>query len=163
MWSPLFHRSQYLLATPLSHVHCVDRALGIDWLKNQVNEMKSSLSNAYFATLNKLGNFSQYVSRTAADFSTAFVQYAKPVLEKLFSGLEFFGSWAKKIGSGLIAGVKEVAGCLWTELDAHGTSGGSSVGLTMVAGLNLKLVPSLAFVCNRISCESQSTCTCIFP
>ena len=128
-------------------------ALGIDWLRDRVNEVKNYLSQNLSTILSKLSDLGQYVVRAASDFAAAVVQYAKPILEKILSGLEFFGTWAKRIGGNLIGGIKKVAGCLWTELDAHGTSGGSSVGLTLVAGLDLKLTPSLSVVCNRISCS----------
>ena len=166
------------------------------------------------------------MGKVVANAISTLVQHLKPTINKIFSSLDFLGSWGRTLARELPQTLRKYGGCLVEEvgsalfssffpsqslsflpshvllssfffslllsfslsflpslvlllffsllsfslflfsllfatrmmsvmaqLDAHHTSGGNSVGLTLVAGLDIKGSPSLAFVCNRGSCE----------
>ena len=158
-------------------------ALGIDWLRDRVNSELNWVRSAAGTAWSKLRDMASYVGKVVAKAVSSLIQYIKPVINKIFSALDFVGSWSRKLASKLHDAFKRYGGCLYKEvcqcffsfphnarvttemltfsfivpqLDAHNTSGGKSVGLTLVAGLDIKVTPSLSFVCNRGSCEFPS-------
>ena len=158
-------------------------ALGIDWLRDRVNSELNWVRSAAGTAWSKLRDMASYVGKVVAKAVSSLIQYIKPVINKIFSALDFVGSWSRKLASKLHDAFKRYGGCLYKEvccfffpffhparcccdgsadflvlvlqLDAHNTSGGKSVGLTLVAGLDIKVTPSLSFVCNRGSCACR--------
>lgn len=125
-------------------------ALGLHFIRDQVNHGLNFVRHNNHPVLSVLSNLSQVVVRGVAQFVQFVKPYLKMVMDKLFSALDFMGSWARKLGAKLLGAFQRYGGCLRTELDAHRAA--REAGLTLVAGLDIKMTPSLTFVCNRGSC-----------
>ena len=138
----------------------ITSALGINKIRDDLKDAfkgPSSSSSEIKKLEEQHENAKHYLSYCMTHFSDALLRFLPTVIEKAFSPLSFFGEWTKMYASNMITAIQEnleesESSCLLAELDAHHTSGGSSVGLTFVAGLDMKLTPSLSFVCNRGSC-----------
>ena len=91
--------------------------LGADWLRDHLTNALNWIRGVAGPVWDKLKELSTYVGKVVANAVSTLIQYLKPVINKIFSALDFVGSWARKLAGKLLDAFKTYGGCLYEEVE----------------------------------------------